>query len=56
VDPYGDGYVHRVFIEISDDGIAASGWATFDGHTPRTLRDFLTWLAQDWRGWPGIRA
>jgi hypothetical protein len=22
----------------------------------RTLRDFLTWLAQDWRGQPGIRA
>jgi hypothetical protein len=24
-DPYGDGYVHRVFAEVSDDGIAASG-------------------------------
>jgi hypothetical protein len=55
VDPYGDGYVHRVFVEVSDDGIAASGWATFEGQTPRTLRDFLTWLDQDWRGWPGTR-
>lgn len=55
VDPYGDGYVHRVFVEVIDDGIAASGWATFEGQTPRTLRDFLTWLDQDWRGWPGTR-
>jgi hypothetical protein len=33
--PYGDGYVHRVFVEVSDDGITASGWATFQGRTLR---------------------
>jgi Family of unknown function (DUF6228) len=54
-DPYGDGYVHRVFVEVSDDGITASGWATFEGRTPQTLRDFLAGLDQDWRGWPGTR-
>jgi hypothetical protein len=26
-----------------------------EGQTPRTLRDFLAWLALDWRGWPGTR-
>jgi hypothetical protein len=55
VDPYGDGYVHRVFVEVSDDEITASGWATFEGRTPQTLRDFLVRLDQDWRGWPGTR-
>jgi Family of unknown function (DUF6228) len=55
VDSYGDGYVHKVFVEISDDGIAASGWATFDGQAPQTLRDFLTGLGEEWRGWPGTR-
>jgi uncharacterized protein DUF6228 len=55
VDLYDGGYVHRVFVEISDDGIAASGWVTFEGQASRTLRDFLMWLDQDWRGWPGTR-
>jgi hypothetical protein len=54
-DPYGDGYVHRVFVEVSDNGIAASGWVTFEGKTPQTLRDFLVQLDRDWRGWPGTR-
>ena len=55
LDPCGDGYVHRVFVEVSDDGSAASGWATLEGQGPRTLRDFLMWLEQGWRGWPGAR-
>ena len=54
-DPDGDGYVHRVFVEVSDSGIAASGWATFEGRTPQTLRDFLMQLDEDWRGWAGTR-
>lgn len=54
-DPYGDGYVHTVFVEVTDNGIAASGRATFEGRTPQTLRDFLMRLAEDWQGWPGTR-
>lgn len=56
VDPYGDGHVHRVFVEVSDEGITASGWTTFESKGPQTLRDFLSWLGQDWRGWTGTAA
>jgi hypothetical protein len=56
VDPYDDGYVHTVDVEISDEGISARGPATFEGRTPENLRDFLLALERDWRGWPGTRS
>lgn len=55
-DPNGHGYVHEMLIELSDDGITASGEATFEGETAENLRDFLVGLAQDWRAWPGVRS
>ncbi|SEG49223.1 hypothetical protein SAMN04489712_105521 [Thermomonospora echinospora] len=56
IDPYGEGYVHTMLVELSDEGLTASGHATFEGRTPENLQDFLLGLAKDWRGWPGVRS
>jgi hypothetical protein len=55
IDPHGEGYVHNMLVELSDEGLTASGLATFEGRAPENLQDFLIGLAKDWRGWPGIR-
>jgi hypothetical protein len=56
IDPYGDGYVHRVLVELSDEPLTASGYVTFEGLSPENLRQFLVGLAGDWQGWPGVRS
>lgn len=55
-DPYGDGNVHTMVVELSDDGIAASGYSIFEGRGSEDLRDFLVGLEKDWRGWAGTRS
>lgn len=36
--PYGDGYVHEAFVEVSDDGISASDWASSRPEGTDTVR------------------
>ncbi|MEV4757300.1 DUF6228 family protein [Micromonospora sp. NPDC049559] len=58
-DPYGDGYVYTVAIELHDDGMSASTTATIDGLYVNpdigTLSQFVQSLADDWRGWREVR-
>jgi hypothetical protein len=49
-DRYGDGDVYTVETELSDDGMSAATVAVADG-----LRAFVRTLADDWRGWDGVR-
>jgi hypothetical protein len=58
VDPYGDGYVARLRVEVLDDGLSAETTATIDRSTAGSADDlgtFLQQLADNWRGWPGNR-
>jgi uncharacterized protein DUF6228 len=55
IDPYGDGHVHTMLVEVGDEGLTAGGHSTFEGRTSENLRDFLAGLAKDWRGWQGAR-
>jgi Family of unknown function (DUF6228) len=55
LDPYGDGYVHHMLVEVSDDGISATSTATLEGQGAENLVDFLVGLARDWQGWTGTR-
>jgi hypothetical protein len=48
--------LNQAAVEFSDEGLTASGSATFEGQTPANLRDFVVGLAKDWRGWPGVRS
>jgi hypothetical protein len=58
-DPYGDGYIYTVATELHDDGMSASTIAKIDGHyidpDTGTLSQFVQTLADDWRGWDGVR-
>jgi hypothetical protein len=56
VDFSGDGYLHSMEVEASDDGISARTSATIEGQTSQNLCDFLNGLARDWRGWSGTRS
>lgn len=54
-DPYGDGYIHRFDVELTDDGLTATTTATIDAVDRVRLDDFLYGLVDDWRGWDGVR-
>ncbi|GAA2368648.1 hypothetical protein GCM10010170_068640 [Dactylosporangium salmoneum] len=58
-DPYGDGYVYTIVTQLFDDGMIASTSAKMDGvfagSQATTLSAFVQTLADDWRGWDGIR-
>jgi hypothetical protein len=54
-DPYGDGYVGRFEVELTDDGLTATTTATIGVFAPGQLDEFLDSLADDWRGWDGVR-
>lgn len=58
-DPYGDGYVARVLMEIHDSGLDAYIDTTLsippaDGGWDLAL--FVQGLADDWQGWSGERS
>ena len=58
IDPYGDGYVARLHVELRDEGLQAQTTATIDGYPAGSAGDlaaFMQQLANDWRGWPGRR-
>lgn len=58
VDPYGDGYVAHLRVEVVDDGLHAATTAMIDDDRtggPGDLVGFLRRLADDWRGWSGTR-
>jgi hypothetical protein len=58
-DPYGDGYIYTAATELHDDGMSAATIAKIDGHYINpgtgTLPQFVQALADDWRGWDGVR-
>lgn len=57
-DPYGDGYVYKIAVELHDDGMTAATIADVDGGVAdlaMTLAGFVEGLAAEWRGWDGIR-
>lgn len=57
-DPYGDGYVAHLRVELLDEGLRAETVATIDGYPTGGVGDlghFLGQLADDWRGWPDRR-
>jgi hypothetical protein len=58
IDPYGDGYVGHLHVELRDEGLHAQTTATIDGYLTGGVGDlaaFMQQLADDWRGWPGRR-
>ncbi|WP_446218834.1 DUF6228 family protein [Micromonospora sp. IBHARD004] len=57
-DPYGDGYIWAVRSEISDEGMSAATSAMLAGRWApenESLGWFFQSLADDWRGWEGVR-
>jgi len=57
-DPYGDGYVAQMTVELRDDGLHARTDVTLSWPPPGQDQDllvFLQGLADDWRGWSGDR-
>jgi hypothetical protein len=58
IDPYGDGYIAHLPVEISDDGMHAKTVATVDGPAggrAGSLVEFFSSLCDDWQGWTGPR-
>jgi hypothetical protein len=57
--PYGDGYVYTIATQLYDDGMTTSTTAKIDGLFAgsqfTTLSAYVQALADDWRGWDGIR-
>jgi hypothetical protein len=54
-DLYGNGYTRTFRIEIFDDGLSAVTDATATTFDDPSLTTYLQRLADDWRGWPGLR-
>jgi hypothetical protein len=52
-DPYGDGHVYFLRVELRDDGLSAEGRSALDGRDARDLPTFLNHLVDCWRGWDG---
>jgi hypothetical protein len=58
VDPYGDGYVAHIRVQLMDDGLRAETTATIDGSPTGGASDlagFVQNLADDWQGWSDTR-
>ena len=55
-DPYGDGYVHLVQVELVDSGLSARGVCSLQGQGAEDLAGFLVGLADAWRGWTGVKS
>lgn len=58
VDPWGDGYVAVMPVELHDEGLSARGEVKLSRPTQAEEPDlvaFLQGLADDWRGWDGER-
>ncbi|MFG3579031.1 DUF6228 family protein [Micromonospora chersina] len=59
VDPWGDGYVAVMRVELHEDGLSARGEVKLSWPTQAEEPDlvaFLQGLADDWRGWNGERS
>lgn len=57
VDPYGDGYVAHMRVELHDVGLRAETTVTIDMYPAggSDLAGFMRQLVDDWQGWHGRR-
>ena len=53
VDPYGDGYVAHLPVELCDEGFHVRTLATIDASAGTGLGAFLHRLAENWCDWSG---
>jgi hypothetical protein len=55
-DPHGDGYIRRFDVELTDAGLTATTTTTIGVFGSVELDAFLYGLADEWRGWDGVRS